>query len=624
MVRTSTTRPPAPAVSGYPAAVSTEVEAPSRAPERADGYAPLRDYAVIGNKRTAALVARDGSIDWLPVPTFDGPSVFAAVLDPRDGGRFSLAPDAPFEASQRYLPDTNVVETRFTTAEGSVRVLDAMALPIARALPWTQVIRRVEGVAGRVPMRWRVEPRFGYGATAGRVERRAGAPVFAHRSASLAVQAFDAGEPEVAGGGAGARFEAREGETALLAVSAFEGSPLTLSTREELDRHLDGTAAAWREWVRGVAYDGPWAEAVRRSALALDLLVDDRTGAIAAAATMGLPERIGGERNFDYRYGWLRDANLTLEAMLNLGLTDQVHASLSWMLRTIAGTHPRLRPMYRLDGTPRLPERELDLPGYRGSRPVTLGNQAQDQLQLGSYGDIFDMTFKHVARDNALGDEAARRLAEVADHLVRIWEHRDSGIWELDTELDYTQSKLACWMALDRAARLAEHGALPAEAAPRWRAAGERIRRYVERRCWSERVGAYARSAGSDELDAAVLLATRGSFIEQQRERFSSTVDAIRRELGAGGALVYRYTGMREEEGAFVACSFWVAEALARAGRVDEAAEAMERLVALPGPSGLLTEEVDPSTGELLGNLPQALSHLSLVNAAVAIRDASS
>jgi GH15 family glucan-1,4-alpha-glucosidase len=386
---------------------------------------------------------------------------------------------------------------------------------------------------------------------------------------------------------------------------------------------LDDTIDRWRRWAAGCRYDGPWREAVCRSALALDLLVDARTGAIAAAATMGLPERIGGSRNYDYRYAWMRDANLTLEAMLNLGLGEQVHASLAWMLATIRSTHPRLQPMYRLTGSPRVPDRTLDQPGYRHSRPVTLGNDARNQLQLGSWGDLLDMVLRFVQDGGGLPPEIATRLTEVVDHLTTIWRKPDAGIWELPEARPYTQSKLACWVALDRAAQLAQAGELAPARARRWRACADEIQGYVRERCWSPQLGAYARDADTpDALDCGMLLAARTSFLRDEPDRLSDTLDVIQRELGAGGPLLYRASGMGEIEGAFLACSFWMVECLAKLGRVDEATEWMDGLVALAGPTGLLSEEVDPTSGELLGNLPQALSHLALINAAVALHEA--
>jgi GH15 family glucan-1,4-alpha-glucosidase len=289
------------------------------------------------------------------------------------------------------------------------------------------------------------------------------------------------------------------------------------------------------------------------------------------------------------------------------------------MLRTTRRTHPRLQPMYRLAGSPRLPQRDLPLPGYRGSQPVLVGNSAQGQLQLGNYGDIFDMTHNYVDAGNALPPAARVQLAEIADFVCRVWGLRDAGIWELGDERHYTQSKLACWLALDRAVTLAERGSLSGERADRWRHERDRVERFLNERCWSPLRGTYGRAADGDELDAAVLLASRGSLLEQQPERFNATIDAIRDGLAAGGPLLYRYTGMEGQEGAFLACSFWLAEALARAGRADEAAATMDALVGLANDVGLFSEELDPASGDFLGNVPQALTHLALVNAAAAI-----
>jgi GH15 family glucan-1,4-alpha-glucosidase len=594
-----------------------------RTPARADGYAPIRDYAVIGNKRTAALVALDGSIDWLAHPTFDAPSVLGALLDAGRGGRCTLAPTVAFQARRRYVPDTNVLETTFETADGAVRVTDGMSRPLAHGLLWNQVIRRVDTLSGRVPMAWEVAPRFDYGATGIEPVRFGGVPGFVHRDDVLAVETFDAGEPELADRAVRGEFTARDGPPAVLALSLFGDEPVTLSPRDHLLARLDATVERWRRWLAECGYDGPWRDPVRRSALALDLLVEDETGAIAAAVTMGLPERIGGDRNYDYRYAWLRDMNLTLEAMLRLGYRDQVHTSLAWMFGAVRRTLPRLRPMYRLDGTPALPARRLALDGYRGSRPVVAGNPAQDQLQLGNFGDVLDMTRAYVSGGGALGPRTAVELAEVADHLCRVWRRPDSGVWELPDRGQYTQGKLAAWLALTHAAELAELGGLPGHRAGAWRREAGAIERYLRTRCWSERQRSYVRAAGSDELDAAVLLAARGSFLEQDRPRLSATIDAVRRELGAGGPLVYRYSGMEDQEGAFLACSFWVAEALARAGRLEEAAEAIDALVGMANDVGLYAEEIDPTTGEFLGNLPQALVHLALVSAASVVSEAA-
>ena len=314
----------------------------------------------------------------------------------------------PFEVTRAYVRDTNVLETTFTTDRGTVRVTDAMAWPSAHTLAWNQILRRVDGIAGSVPMRWEVRPRFGYGARAGAAERRAGVPVIVCDRDAIAVEAFGAGEADVGRDAVEGAFTVGAGDVAVLAVSMFHDEPLTFSAREELLARLEGTADRWRKRMERCSYDGPWAEAVRRSGLTLDLLIDASTGAMVAAPTMALPERIGGSRNYDYRYAWVRDGNLTLEAMQRLRFAEEVHLSLSWMLRTVRTTAPRLQPMYGLDGSTEIPDRTLPLPGYLGSRPVLLGNGAADQLQLGNFGDLLDMTLKFCAAATRSGSPRGR------------------------------------------------------------------------------------------------------------------------------------------------------------------------------------------------------------------------
>lgn len=588
---------------------------------RVDGYAPISEYGVIGDGRVAALVARDGSIDWLCAPRFDSPSVFAALLDAEGGGRCSLAPEASFESEQRYLPETNVLETTFRTAEGEVRVVDALDLEQGRPLPWRELVRRVEGVSGRVPMRWRVEPGFGYAQEEPTFQRLGGLVTAICGEHRLAVQSFDAGEVEFSKTAAAGAFVADEGSTALLVLAHTSADPVPCLRRDRVERRLEETIEYWRSRWALTEFDGEFEEAVRRSALALLLLADAEAGAIVAAATMGLPERIGGGRNFDYRYAWIRDGTFTVDALLELGLGSVSHRAFSWMLSATQHTHPRLQPIYTLGGVPRPPDDQLPLHGYRGSRPVTLGNGAAHQLQLGNFGDMLEAAWRYARRGNAIDPESGVRLAEIATLVCDIWRNDDSGIWELKgKQRPYTTSKIACWAALNRALQLAERGMIPAKNRERWLHEREQVRGFVEERCWSQERGAYAFYAGTSDLDASVLLAPRMEFCEATDERFLATLDAVIDEL-ADGPLVWRYSGMREEEGSFLACAFWVVEALAKAGRTNEAAERMRDLVELGGPTGLLSEEA-AEDGTLLGNLPQALTHLSLVNAAVALAQA--
>ena len=592
---------------------------------RLEGYAPIRDYAAIGDGRTVALVARDGSIDWLCLPDLDSASVFGALLDAEDGGRFELEPDGSSEATRRYLPGTNVLETTFTTAEGVVRVTDAMTLPAGGLAPHRELVRRVEGVAGRVQMRWRVTPRLAYGTDA-ELERRAGVPVVAHGADALAVLAWDAGEPTVRNGAVEGRFVADEGGTADIVLAAAHQEPLVFPSRSEAAARLTATVNRWRAWSDGRRYDGPWREAVVRSGLALKLLVFAPSGAIAASPTTSLPETIGGERNWDYRFSWPRDSAFTLRALLALGCAREADAYFWWLLHAAQLTRPEVRVLYRLNGRSEADERSLPLEGYRRSRPVRVGNGAADQTQLDVYGEVMDAASEVAHSRGGLDDDHGHRLAEIADHVCDVWRRPDAGIWEVRSEpAHFTQSKMMCAVALDRACTLAREGFLDGDV-ERWRRQRDEIRAFVDDRCYAGDKGSYTRSADEQHLDASLLLGVIARYADPTEPRLVGTVDAVRREL-ARGPLVARYVGedgLPGEEGAFVACSFWLAEAYARQGRVDEAAELMDELLELANDVGLYSEEIEPATGDFLGNFPQGLSHLALINAAVAVAEAAS
>ncbi|MFL5966180.1 MAG: glycoside hydrolase family 15 protein [Gaiellaceae bacterium] len=594
---------------------------------RTDGYAPIEDYAAIGNGETVALVARDGSIDWLPLPRLDSQTVFARILDPERGGAFELAPEGAFEVERRYRGDSNVLETTFTTTGGVVRVTDAITLDNGGLLPWFELARRVEGVSGRVPMRWRIAPRLGAGEDEEEVTiiRVRDAVVAKTRERYLAVQAFDAGDLNHTTNTIGGAFETHEASRALLVLRSAHDEPIPFPRRDWVERRVDGTADDWQRWLADAGVDGEWRDATRRSALVLRLLTYVPSGGVAAAATTSLPEAIGGDRNYDYRYGWVRDTAYTLDALLNLGLLVQVHASLTWLLDAIARTSPKVSVFYDLDGETTSGEKIVELAGYRGSRPVRRGNEAAGQRQLGSYGDLLETAELYVRDGNSLDNATRARLTSAIDHLVSIRDDKDSGIWELPDEQHYTSSKLAAWTALDRALRLVDHGELPDGDADAWRDARRELREFVEYECWSDERRAYVMYPGTTKLDASVLRIVRMGFLEGSAERLHSTIDAVRDELSVdGGPLVYRYSGQEDVEGAFVACSFWLVEALARAGRLDEATETMRAVVACANDVGLFAEEADARTGEFLGNFPQGLSHLALITAAAAIAEQSS
>jgi GH15 family glucan-1,4-alpha-glucosidase len=587
---------------------------------RVDGYAPIREYAAIGDGRSAALVALDGSIDWLCLPDFDSASVFAAILDAERGGRFALEPEAAYDVERRYVPDTNVLETTFRSSEGVVRVTDALTLPGRGLAPSRELARRIEGLSGTVPMRWRVEPRFQYAAQVPRIARRGGSAVAERGRDALAVSSWAAGTPEVGPGTVSGQFVARQGTRALLVLGSAHEEPLVFPDRDGAEQRLDDTVAFWRRWANARDYAGPWREAVVRSALLLKLLVFAPSGAVLAAPTTSLPETIGGERNWDYRFSWIRDSAFTIEALLDLGCAGEADAFVSWLSHASQLTHPRLQVLYRLNGDHRTPEQRLPLAGYRGSTPVRVGNAAAAQRQLDVYGDLIQTAWIYSRRGAELDRDIGHRLAEIADLVCEVWRETDSGIWEVRSEpLHFTQSKMLCFVALTRAIELADANVIPGKNSEQWRREAKAIRDFVESRCFSPAKGAYVRAAGSEELDASLLLASLTGYSRGDEPRLVATIDAIRRELGRG-PLLYRYLcedGVDGREGVFLPCSFWLVEALTRAGRFDEAAELMERLLDSANDVGLYAEEIEPETGDFLGNFPQGLVHLALVSAAV-------
>jgi GH15 family glucan-1,4-alpha-glucosidase len=544
------------------------------------------------------------------------------MLDSARGGRFALAPEAPHTAERRYLPGTNVLETTFSTSRGTVRVSDAMTMPADGLEPLRELSRRVEGLDGDVPMTWSVEPRFGYAAASTRLGWRAGVPVATTGGDAAAVCCFGAGAPELAEGVIRGRFEAHVGTRALVSLCASHQEPLVMPTRDELDSRLDATTAFWRGWSDDLTYTGPWRDAVIRSALVLKLLVHAPSGALAAAATTSLPEQIGGERNWDYRFSWVRDSAFMLNALLGLSCAPEARAYFWWLMHASQLTHPRLRVLYRLDGGARAPERALPLAGYRGSRPVRVGNAAASQRQLDTYGELLQTAWLYATTGHRIDRDIAHRLAEVANLVCELWRQPDAGIWEVRSEeKHFTQSKMMCWIALDRARRLAARGLIPNRDATRWRHEGQAIREFIETRCFSEKQGSYVRSAGSDELDASLLLGLLFSYGDAKSARWVGTIEAVQHEL-AEWPFVRRYTGedgLAGSEGAFLTCSFWLVEALARTGRVDNAAQLMDELVGLANDVGIYAEEIEPGTGAFLGNTPQGLSHLALISAALAV-----
>jgi GH15 family glucan-1,4-alpha-glucosidase len=583
---------------------------------RVAGHLPIEAYAAIGEGRSVALSGADGSIDWWCCPNLDSPPLFDRLLSPEEGGYCAITPDAPFTATIGYRTGSNVHETVFTTATGRARLVESLNSGPAGRLPWAELARRIEGIEGSV--RFRVAMVFGTrGDTA--------APYLSSNSNGTAFHV--AGLMGLFRTSDGVHIEAESdhaisghvtvaaGQREVVAIVAAENEPLVVAPIAEIDGRIDVSCQEWRDWTERLAYGGRYPEQVQRSALALKLLLYSPTGAIAAAATSSLPEGIGGSKNYDYRYAWIRDTGYIIKAFLRLGAQAEANAALSWLMRHI-GEHGA-QVLYTLHGE-RVPgETEIDLPGYRGSRPVRTGNAAADQHQHGIYGDIFETAARFVAGGNMLDLRTGALLAELADRCAESWKLKDSGIWELPDAEHYTGSKISCWQALARAVELADGGHLPGNCRDRWARVRDRIAEWIDAHCWSDSAQAYVMHPGTEKLDASLALAVRVRF--GKPERLAATCRAIARELGRG-PYHYRYTGAEVEEGCFLACTFWLAEAQALLGEQAEAERTFEAVVtALDRNSGTYAEMADPETGTYLGNLPQGLTHLALIQAAATL-----
>ncbi len=584
------------------------------------GFASLDDYAVIGDGRGVALVAPDGSIDWWAAPRLDSDPAFAALLDPLRGGAIALRPTHPDATStRRYLPHTNQLETTFACPTGVVRVVDSLNSGGAGPLPWSELARRVDGIEGSVELRLEVRPGDGLREWAPWVEDDERGPILHAGPLTLGLRGTEPGEVEVQHARVDATFTVPAGARRVIGLVASDADPLFMCPVDSIDRRVDQTTASWRAWCSLVTWDGPGRERVLRSALALKTLVITDTGAVAAAGTTSLPERIGGPKNWDYRFSWIRDATLTIDALALLGLEEEVHAAVSWLLHAIRANGPGVHVMYTLGGGRPGAVRTPPAPGYRDSQPVQVGNGASTQTQLGVYGDLFGTVASWVFAGHVLDVDTTRQLSDLADRCADTWRADDSGIWELHDERPYTSSKMNCWRALDAAARLAAAGHLIGTG-DRWRAEAEVVRAWVRQHCWSERRQSYTFYAGSEDLDASVLLGSHSGF--DRGPRMSSTIDALTAELGAG-PLLYRYTGVHRDEATFTACAYWRVRALVGVGRLEEAADLLAQLDRVATPLGLMSEMYSAEGRESLGNLPQALSHLAFIHAAVAVRDAT-
>jgi GH15 family glucan-1,4-alpha-glucosidase len=587
-------------------------------------YPPIEDHGIIGDLNTVALVGLDATIGFMCAPRFDSPTVFASLLDAEKGGAFEIVPMLDgARARQLYLPDTNVLLTRFMAPAGVVEITDFM--PVGES-DVRRVVRRAKAVRGESTIRVRCAPRFGYGRTAHEAKRGDECVLFTAADGSIKMRLDASVDLQVVDGDAHAEFTLSAGETAIFILEIggdCEGAPR--ASRRYAARAFKDTENFWRRWIGRSTYTGRWRDEVNRSALALKLLVSDPHGSLLAAPTFGLPERIGGARNWDYRYTWVRDSAFTLYALIRLGLTEETGAFVHWIADRVTsetGNGGPLQPLYMLDGATKVPEAELDhWEGYRGSRPVRIGNGAAEQLQLDIYGALMDSVYMYDKYGEPISHDLWVRLSRLVEWVVEHWRLPDHGIWEIRSEKrEHLSSRLLCWVAVDRAVRLAMRRSFPAPLA-RWIEARDEIYNSIFDEMWNPKLGAFVGERGGTEMDASVLLMPLLRFISPTDPRWTSTMKAVTRDL-VEDSLVRRYRiqgaetdGFADDEGTFTICSFWYAECLARAGDVQQARFVFEKVIGYANHLGLFAEQLGPS-GEHLGNFPQAFTHLALISAA--------
>ena len=596
-----------------------------------DAYPPIGDYALIGDCHSAALISRQGSIEWCCLPRFDAGSAFGRLLDRHGGGHCSVAPadDGPWDYVRTYLEDTLVLETTLLGPGGEARLLDCFTVRGSPAdTDQRQILRVIEGVRGSVELEVRVAPRFDYGQVRPWIRRHG-------RRLHSAIGGNDAllvwCEQELAEDSEhelGGRLTVRPGDRVRLVLSycppeRIDASPPSEPETDALDALLDDTVRWWREWAATVRLGGRDEAAARRSAIVLKALTYAPTGAVAAAPTTSLPEAVGGPRNWDYRYAWVRDSSFSSRAFAELGCDAEADAFRAFIMRSAAGHAEDLQVLYGVGGERRLRGDVVEgLEGYRGSSPVRVGNDASSQSQLDAYGELVNLTWRWHRRGHSPSDDDWRFLVSLIDLAAERCHEPDCGIWEWPGGPDhFVHSKVLCWAALDRGIRLADE-CMRRAPTRRWKQVRDELRAAIEEHGYDSKRGVYVQAYERTEMDAALLLLPTVEYVAWDDERMLRTVAAVREELDAGDGLLYRYRrddGLEGEEGAFLCCSFWLAECLAEGGELGEARSVFDQAVARANDLGLFSEEIDPRNGELLGNFPQGLTHLAHIDAAVAM-----
>jgi GH15 family glucan-1,4-alpha-glucosidase len=592
-----------------------------------DRYPPIAAHGLIGDLQTAALVTTDGTVDWFCCPRFDGPSVFASLLDRDRGGGFRIAPEHDSTVKQLYFPDTAILITRFMSPDGVGEVIDFMPVDDQQhASDRHRLVRAVRCVRGRMRLSVDCAPRFDYGRQPHDLEITEHGAVFRTPNLELTLHGLDSAERR--GDDLHATIDLQAGEMdGVVLESAAQQPPRSVSS-DELRGLFEDTARFWRNWLTGSTYRGRWREMVARSAITLKLMTYAPTGAMVAAPTAGLPELVGGERNWDYRYTWIRDASFSVHALLGLGFTHEAAAFIRWIggraAEQVGKTSGPLKVMYRIDGSSDLDEQILDhLEGYAGSKPVRVGNGAADQLQLDIYGEMLDAIWTADQNGIQIGHPGWTRLSEVTDWLCEHWDQPDEGVWETrGGRQNFTYGRLMSWVALDRMVRLALKHSRPADLT-RWARERDRIYHQIMERDWNAERSSFTQHDQTDVLDAALLMMPLVGFVVPRDPLWLATLDAMDTEL-VSDSLVYRYNpsaspdGLQGHEGTFSICTFWYVDALARSGRVEQARYALEKMFTYANHVGLYGEEIG-LTGEHLGNFPQAFTHLSLINAAIVL-----
>jgi GH15 family glucan-1,4-alpha-glucosidase len=595
----------------------------------ADGerYPAIADYALISDSNSAALVSRAGSIDWCCIQRLDAGSCFGRLLDWEKGGFCSISPKGGARSSsRRYLEDTLVLETTFEAEGGEARLIDCFALPADPRYPNRQVLRVVEGVSGYVELEMEIAPRFDYGAVAPWL-RQEGVGVYSIIGGNdgLLISGVTGLSPSDKHT-LGATIGVHPGDRVRLSILSvpperLDYDPPEAPAADEVDRRVDGTVERWREWASDLRFEGPYKSGVLRSALVTKALMNDLTGAVAAAPTTSLPEVPGGEMNWDYRYAWIRDSYFSVRSLAEVGFEDAADDFRRFIERSAAGSADSLQLMYGLGGERRLTEEKLGfLAGYRGAKPVRVGNAAAGQLQLDMYGELLELSWRWHRRGNSPDDDYWRFLLELVDAAAERWSEPDQGIWEMrGAPRHFVHSKVMCWATLDKGLRLADECMRKAPER-RWKKVRAVIREAIESEGYDRVRGVFTQTFGSEDLDAALLLLPRVGFIDYSDERMLRTTDAIREDLADDG-LLKRYRSEDAQEGVFLACSFWLAECLAHQGRTEEATAVFDRTLATANDLDLYSEEYDTGAREMLGNFPQGLTHLSHISSAVALAE---